>query len=83
VRPAAPETWHGATVFNESPRPGQGLAHAGCEWLASWSISTARVEGHPVNRAAVQEILKAVEVADAIGRRIRTIENISRWFERA
>jgi phosphoribosylformimino-5-aminoimidazole carboxamide ribotide isomerase len=70
-----------ATVFNDSPAAqAKAFAHAGCEWLHLVDLNGA-VEGHPVNRAAVQEILKAVQVPTQLGGGIRTIENISRWFE--
>ena len=70
-----------ATVFNDSPAAqAKAFAHAGCEWLHLVDLNGA-VEGHPVNRAAVQEILKAVEVPTQLGGGIRTIENIARWFE--
>src|SRR6201990_2161450 len=70
-----------ATVFNESPAAqATAFGHAGCEWLHLVDLNGA-VEGHPVNRAAVQEILKGVEVPTQLGGGIRTIENISRWFE--
>src|SRR5260370_6686569 len=70
-----------ATVFNESPAAqAKAFAHAGCEWRHLVDLNGA-LEGHPVNRAAVQEILKAVEVRTQLGGGIRTIENISRWFE--
>src|SRR5260370_5569696 len=70
-----------ATVFNESPAAqAKAFAHAGCQWLHLVDLNGA-VEGHPVNRAAVQEILKAVEVPAQLSGGIRTIEKISRWFQ--
>src|SRR5260370_37849500 len=69
-----------ATVFNDSPAgQAKAFAHAGCEWLHLVDLNGA-VAGHPVNRAAVQEILKAVEVPTQLGGGIRTIENIARLF---
>src|SRR5258706_5710101 len=70
-----------ATVFNDSPAAqAKAFAHAGCEWLHLVDLNGA-VEGHPVNRAAVQEILKAVDVPTQLGGGIRTIESIAQWFE--
>src|SRR3984893_3375145 len=70
-----------ATVFNDSPAAqAKAFANAGCEWLHLVDLNGA-VEGHPVNRAAVVEILQAIEVRGQLGGGIRTIENIARWFE--
>ena len=70
-----------ATVFNDSPAAqAKAFANAGCEWLHLVDLNGA-VEGHPVNRAAVVEILQAIEVPAQLGGGIRTIENIARWFE--
>src|SRR5258708_30366221 len=70
-----------ATVFNDRPAAqAKAFANAGCEWLALVDLNGA-VEGHPVNRAAVVEILQAIDVPTQLGGGIRTIENIARWFE--
>ena len=70
-----------ATVFNDSPAAqAKAFANAGCEWLHLVDLNGA-VEGHPVNRQAVVEILQAIEVPTQLGGGIRTIENIARWFE--
>ncbi len=59
-----------ATVFNDSPAAqAKAFANAGCEWL------------HLVDRAAVESILKDVEVPTQLGGGIRTIESISQWFD--
>ena len=73
---------HGnATVFNDSPAAqAKAFANAGCEWLHLVDLNGA-VEGHPVNRAAVASILKAVEVPAQLGGGIRTIESIAGWIE--
>src|SRR5260370_16738919 len=57
-----------ATVFNDSP-PAQAkaFANAGCEWLHLVDRNGA-VEGHPVNRAAVQSLLTE-RAGPATGRR--------------
>ena len=64
-----------ATVFNDSPAAqAKVFANAGCEWLHLVDLNGA-VEGHPVNRAAVESILTQ------LGGGIRTIESISQWFD--
>ena len=69
-----------ATVFNDSPAAqAKAFANAGCEWLHLVDLNGA-VEGHPVNRAAVESILKDVDVPTQLGG-IRTIESIAQWFE--
>ena len=56
-----------ATVFNDSPAAqARAFALAGCEWLHLVDLNGA-VEGHPVNRAAVVEILEAVAVPTQLG----------------
>src|SRR5260370_38914941 len=70
-----------ATVFNDSPAAqAKAFANPGCEWLHLVDLNGA-VEGHPVHRAAVVEILQAIEVPAQLGGGIRTIENTARWFE--
>src|SRR4029453_1188479 len=70
-----------ATVFNDSPAAqAKAFAQAGCEWLHLGDL-TGGGGGHPVNRAAVVEILKAVKVPAQLGGGIRTIESISQWLE--
>src|SRR5260370_12541051 len=70
-----------ATVFNGSPAPqAQAFANAGCEWLHLGDLNGA-VEGHPVNRAAVQSIRMEVAVPAQLGGGIRTIESIAQWIE--
>jgi phosphoribosylformimino-5-aminoimidazole carboxamide ribotide isomerase len=70
-----------ATVFNDSPAAqAKAFANAGCEWLHLVDLNGA-VEGHPVNRAAVESILKDVDVPTQLGGGIRTIESIAQWFE--
>jgi phosphoribosylformimino-5-aminoimidazole carboxamide ribotide isomerase len=70
-----------ATVFNDSPAAqAKVFANAGCEWLHLVDLNGA-VEGHPVNRAAVQSILKEVKVPAQLGGGIRTIESIAQWID--
>ena len=70
-----------ATVFNDSPAAqAKVFANAGCEWLHLVDLNGA-VEGHPVNRAAVEGILASVEVPTQLGGGIRTIESIAQWME--
>ena len=58
-----------ATVFNDSPAAqAKAFANAGCEWLHLVDLNGA-VEGHPVNRAAVESILKDDRGADPARRR--------------
>src|ERR1043166_9822688 len=70
-----------ATVFNDSPAAqAKAFSNAGCEWLHLVDLNGA-VEGHPVNREAVQGILKAVKVPAQLGGGIRTIESIAQWID--
>ena len=70
-----------ATVFNDSPAAqAKAFANAGCEWLHLVDLNGA-VEGHPVNRAAVESILTEIDVPTQLGGGIRTIESISQWFD--
>jgi len=70
-----------ATVFNDSPAAqAKAFANAGCEWLHLVDLNGA-VEGHPVNRAAVESILADVNVPAQLGGGIRTIESISQWID--
>ena len=70
-----------ATVFNDSPAAqAKAFANAGCEWLHLVDLNGA-VEGHPVNRAAVEGILAEVKVPAQLGGGIRTIESISQWID--
>jgi phosphoribosylformimino-5-aminoimidazole carboxamide ribotide isomerase len=70
-----------ATVFNDSPAAqAKAFANAGCEWLHLVDLNGAD-EGHPVNRAAVQSILKEVKVPAQLGGGIRTIESIAQWID--
>src|SRR2546423_8480412 len=70
-----------ATVFNDSPAAqAKAFANAGCEWLHLVDLNGA-VEGHPVNRAAVQSILKEVAVPAPPRGGIPTLESIAPWIE--
>jgi phosphoribosylformimino-5-aminoimidazole carboxamide ribotide isomerase len=70
-----------ATVFNDHPATqAAAFAQAGCEWLHLVDLNGA-VEGHPVNKAAVVDILKTVTVPAQLGGGIRTIESIAQWIE--
>src|SRR5256885_14571606 len=70
-----------ATVFNDSPAAqAKAFAQAGCEWLHLVDLNGA-VEGHPVNRAAVLEILEAIVAPAQLGRGLRTLQSIAQWLE--
>ena len=70
-------------MFNDSPAAqAKAFANAGCDWLHLVDLNGA-VEGQPVNRAAVESILKAVAVPAQLGGGIRTIESIAQWIEPA
>ncbi|MGA7383364.1 MAG: 1-(5-phosphoribosyl)-5-[(5-phosphoribosylamino)methylideneamino]imidazole-4-carboxamide isomerase [Methylocella sp.] len=69
-----------ATIFSEDPAA-QALAFArqGFEYLHVVDLDGA-FAGHPVNAAAVEAILAAVEIPVQVGGGIRDIEGIERWL---
>ena len=70
-----------ATVYGENPaEQAKTFEDAGFQWLHLVDLNGA-VEGHPVNRAAVVEILREIDVPAQLGGGIRTIESISQWFD--
>ena len=71
-----------ATVFGADPAA-QALAFAaaGCRWLHLVDLNGA-FAGAPVNGAAVEAILAAVEVPVQLGGGIRDRATIDRWLER-
>ena len=71
-----------ATVFGTDPAA-QALAFAaaGCRWLHLVDLNGA-FAGAPVNGAAVEAILAAVEVPVQLGGGIRDRATIDRWLER-
>lgn len=71
-----------ATVFNDDPAA-QALAfqNAGCEWLHLVDLNGA-FAGTPVNAAAVESILSAIDVPAQLGGGIRDMDTIERWLSR-
>jgi phosphoribosylformimino-5-aminoimidazole carboxamide ribotide isomerase len=69
-----------ATVFGDDPAA-QALAFctAGCEWLHLVDLNGA-FAGEPVNGAAVEAILAAVDVPAQLGGGIRDMATIERWL---
>lgn len=71
-----------ATVFGADPAAqARAFAAAGCRWLHLVDLNGA-FEGHPVNAAAVEAILAAVEVPVQLGGGIRDRATIDRWLDR-
>ena len=71
-----------ATVFNDDPAAqARQFAQAGCEWIHLVDLSGA-FAGKPVNRAAIDAILGAVDVPVQLGGGIRTMEIAADWLAR-
>jgi phosphoribosylformimino-5-aminoimidazole carboxamide ribotide isomerase len=71
-----------ATVFGDDPGAQARLfAEAGCEWLHIVDLNGA-FAGRPVNGAAVEAILDAVEVPCQLGGGIRTLAQIEAWLSK-
>ena len=71
-----------ATVFGANPAAqARAFAQAGCRWLHLVDLNGA-FEGAPVNGAAVEAILAAVEVPVQLGGGIRDRATLERWLER-
>ncbi|WP_116084537.1 1-(5-phosphoribosyl)-5-[(5-phosphoribosylamino)methylideneamino]imidazole-4-carboxamide isomerase [Tropicimonas sp. IMCC34011] len=71
-----------ATVFGEDPAAqAKTFAEAGCEWLHIVDLNGA-FEGKPVNGAAVEGILGAVEIPVQLGGGIRDLRTIEFWLSR-
>ncbi len=69
-----------ATVFSDDPAgQAQAFAGAGCEWLHLVDLNGA-FEGRPVNGAAVEAIMAAVEVPCQLGGGIREMGDIEDWL---
>jgi len=71
-----------ATVFNDNPAD-QALKfqEAGCEWLHLVDLNGA-FAGEPVNGAAVDAILNAVNVPVQLGGGIRDLATIEHWLDK-
>lgn len=71
-----------ATVFSDDPAAqARAFVAAGCEWLHLVDLNGA-FAGHPVNAAAVESILAAVNVPAQLGGGIRDMATIERWLDR-
>lgn len=71
-----------ATVFSDDPAAqARAFVAAGCEWLHLVDLNGA-FAGHPVNAAAVEAILAAVDVPAQLGGGIRDMATIERWLDR-
>lgn len=69
-----------ATVFNEDPAAqARDFAAAGFEWLHLVDLNGA-FAGRPVNAAAVEAILAAVDIPVQLGGGIRDIATVERWL---
>ncbi len=70
-----------ATVFNDDPAAqARSFAEAGFQWLHLVDLNGA-FEGRPVNAAAVEEILKTVDIPVQLGGGIRDMATIERWLD--
>jgi len=71
-----------ATVFNDDPAAqARAFVDAGCDWLHLVDLNGA-FAGAPVNGAAVEAILKAVDVPAQLGGGIRDLATIEAWLEK-
>ncbi|MCP5370432.1 MAG: 1-(5-phosphoribosyl)-5-[(5-phosphoribosylamino)methylideneamino]imidazole-4-carboxamide isomerase [Hyphomicrobiales bacterium] len=71
-----------ATVFSDDPgAQAAAFAAAGCQWLHVVDLNGA-FEGRPVNAAAVESILAAIDIPIQMGGGIRDIETVDAWLER-
>ena len=71
-----------ATVFGEDPgAQAAAFAAAGCDWLHLVDLNGA-FAGAPVNGAAVEAILSAVDVPCQLGGGIRDMATVEMWLSR-
>jgi len=71
-----------ATVFNDDPAAqARAFQDAGCEWIHLVDLNGA-FAGEPVNAAAVEAILGAVDVPAQLGGGIRDMATISTWIDK-
>lgn len=71
-----------ATVFGTDPAAqARAFQDAGAEWLHLVDLNGA-FEGKPVNAAAVEAILAAVDIPTQLGGGIRDMATIESWIER-
>ncbi len=70
-----------ATVFNDDPAAqARAFAEQGFQWLHLVDLNGA-FEGRPVNAAAVEAILAAVDLPVQLGGGIRDLATIEHWLE--
>ncbi|WP_298567626.1 1-(5-phosphoribosyl)-5-[(5-phosphoribosylamino)methylideneamino]imidazole-4-carboxamide isomerase [uncultured Aliiroseovarius sp.] len=71
-----------ATVFNDNPAAqARAFQDAGCEWIHLVDLNGA-FAGEPVNGAAVEAILAAIDVPAQLGGGIRDMATIETWIEK-
>jgi len=71
-----------ATVFNADPAAqARDFAGAGCRWLHLVDLDGA-FAGKPMNAAAVDAILDAVDIPCQLGGGIRDLATIGRWLDK-
>lgn len=71
-----------ATVFNDDPAAqARAFQDAGCEWIHLVDLNGA-FAGEPVNGAAVEAILGAIDVPAQLGGGIRDMATIESWIEK-
>ena len=71
-----------ATVFSHDPAAqARSFVDAGCSWIHVVDLNGA-FSGRPVNAAAVEAIVAAVDIPLQLGGGIRDLETIGRWLER-
>lgn len=71
-----------ATVFSDDPAgQARGFAEAGCDWLHLVDLNGA-FSGRPVNAAAVEAILAAVDLPCQLGGGIRSMGQIEAWLSK-
>ncbi|WP_133487438.1 1-(5-phosphoribosyl)-5-[(5-phosphoribosylamino)methylideneamino]imidazole-4-carboxamide isomerase [Aliiroseovarius marinus] len=71
-----------ATVFNDNPAAqARAFQDAGCEWIHLVDLNGA-FAGEPVNGAAVEAILGAIDVPAQLGGGIRDMATIERWIDK-
>ncbi|MBM9594566.1 1-(5-phosphoribosyl)-5-[(5-phosphoribosylamino)methylideneamino]imidazole-4-carboxamide isomerase [Roseitranquillus sediminis] len=71
-----------ATVFGDDPAAqARAFVEAGCEWLHLVDLNGA-FAGRPVNGAAVEAILAAIDVPVQLGGGIRDMATIETWLDR-
>lgn len=71
-----------ATVFNDDPAAqARAFVRAGCEWLHLVDLNGA-FAGEPVNAAAVESILAAIDIPAQLGGGIRDMATIEAWLDK-